>query len=140
MKILFLLLIAALLIISCDKNEELKLEAFSSEAFAYDLGDSWEVNAFVNVKGFEQREVGESFSASVSYSIDLITPNGETKESVFENEEEINSEELISDLQLEAQIELDSSYNVGNYKLIFSITDNYSGREIESSVNFELSE
>jgi len=41
------------------KKEEVKFEAFSPEAFAYDIGNSWEVNATVNVKGFTKNEVGD---------------------------------------------------------------------------------
>ena len=60
---LSLFVLSLLLITSCNK-EEIKLEVFNPEAFAYDLGNTWEVNAMINVKGFEQREgSGDTFEA-----------------------------------------------------------------------------
>ena len=59
------------------KKEEIKVEAFSPEAFAYDLGDTWEVNATVNVRGFEKIDVEEELSASLDFSVDFVNPKGE---------------------------------------------------------------
>ena len=73
-KAIYILLII-LLTISCSKKEEVKFEAFSPEAFAYDIGDSWEINATVNVKGFVVKEVGNQSSASISFSVDMIGPD-----------------------------------------------------------------
>jgi hypothetical protein len=65
-----------LITISCSKKEEVKFETFSPEAFAYDIGDSWEINATVNVKGFEKKEVGDELSTSLGFSVDLIDADG----------------------------------------------------------------
>ena len=58
-----ILLIALVCIIatSCSKKEEIKFEAFSPEAFAYDIGDVWEVNATVNVRGLKKLKVKINF-------------------------------------------------------------------------------
>ena len=58
-------------VISCSKKEDVKFEAFSPEAFAYDIGDSWEINATVNVKGFVKKKVGDEFTASLEFTIDM---------------------------------------------------------------------
>ena len=56
MKKLFLFALTFALIISCSKKD-IKFEAFSAEAFAFDIGDGTaEVNATVRVKGFTQTE------------------------------------------------------------------------------------
>jgi hypothetical protein len=139
MKKVFGLFFLAAFIISCDNKEEPKFEAFSPEAFAYDLGDSWEVNATVNVKGFKKVESEKGFSASIDYNVDLINPNGDTEEKVFTDLKEITDMEL-EDIQLEAQFELDTTYLTGKYKLIFNIQDNNSGESVEITADLDLSE
>jgi len=131
--IVFLILIA----ISCSKEEEVKLEAFSPEAFAYDIGNAWEVNATVNVKGFIKQENGEEYSASLDYFVDLIGPDSLVVESIFADTKEIRDEELI-DVQLEAQFELDYDSTEGMYTIIFNIIDNNSGEKTSAQAEFEL--
>ena len=50
----------AFFINGCNK-EEVKFEAFSPQSFAFDIGDRWEVNALVNVKGFVRKKPVELF-------------------------------------------------------------------------------
>ena len=135
--ILFFIL---LLVNSCGK-EETKLEVFNPEAFAYDLGDAWEVNAMINVKGFEQREgSGDTFEASISYSADIKTPNGKTVENLYSDNINISAQEEIIDIPLEVQFELDSTYSIGKYTIIFNITDIYSQSMITGLAEFDLTE
>ncbi len=137
---LSLFVLSLLLITSCSK-EETKLEVFNPEAFAYDLGNTWEVNAMINVKGFEQREgSGDTFEASISYSADIKTPDGKTVENLYSDEIIISAEEVIVDIPLEVQFELDSTYSFGKYAIIFNIKDNYSQNSITGSVEFDLAE
>ena len=125
---------------SCGADET-KLEAFNPEAFAYDLGNTWEVNAMINVKGFKQREGdGNTFEASISYSADIKTPDGETVENVFSDEINISEREEIIDIPLDVQFEMDSTYPKGKYTIIFNITDMYSQNSITGSTEFNLSE
>jgi len=135
-KTLYILLII-LLTISCGKKEEVKFEAFSPEAFAYDIGDSWEINATVNVKGFERKEVGDELSTSLGFSVDVIDPDGAETLDIFFDSKEVTSKELI-DVQLEAQFELDYYSPDGLYKIIFHITDKYSGQIVTAEAEFEL--
>lgn len=122
---------------SCSKKEEVKFETFSPEAFAYDIGDVWEVNATVNVKGFEKVEIDDEFSVSLSYIIDLINPAGDSTKNIFSDLKELRDRE-INDVQLEAQFELDDSYVNGLYQIVFNIKDNNSGKTVSARVEFEL--
>ncbi len=122
-------------------KDEVKFEAFNPEAFAYDLGNTWEVNAMINVKGFEQREgSGDIFEASISYSADIKTPNGKTEENLYSDKINISAQEEIIDIPLEVQFELDSTYSFGKYTIIFNITDLYSQNSITGSAEFDLTE
>ena len=135
-KVLYLFFFT-LITISCSKKEEVKFEAFSPEAFAYDIGDSWEINATVNVKGFERKEVDEEFSTSLGFSVDVINPDGAERIDVFLDSKEVTNKELL-DVQLEAQFELDYNSPDGLYKIIFHITDKYSGKITTAEAEFEL--
>ncbi len=139
MRYFIALIFTAFLINGCSK-EEVKLEAFSPEAFAYDIGDTWEVNAQVNVKGFNENEIEDTFYASITYSVDLILPDDKKIGNIFNNTEEVTKEEEIIDVQLEVQFELDSNYTDGKYKLLFNIRDNFSEQTTEASVEFDLTE
>lgn len=134
-----LVFVALFLIISCSKKE-VKFEAFSSEAFAYDIGDGIaEVNASVRIKGFTQTERNGSYDASINFSIDLVRPDNSVVKSVFKDVKRETKTEPINDVALEAQFNLDSTYADGNYKLIFNITDNHSESTTVSEVKFDLS-
>jgi len=137
MKKIILITIIYIIAISCSKEEEVKLEAFSPEAFAYDIGNAWEVNATVNVKGIETKEVGEEFSASLDYFVDLIGPDSLMVESIFADSKEVTDDELI-DVQLEAQFELNYDSVEGMYTIIFNIIDNNSGEKTSAQAEFEL--
>ena len=131
--ILFLILVA----ISCEKKEEVKFEVFSPEAFAYDIGDGWEVNATINVRGFKKEERDDESSVSLSYSIDLVNPAGDSTKNIYSNSKEVNEKE-INDVQLEAQFELTNTSLLGKYKLLFNIKDNNSGKTTSAETDFEL--
>ena len=137
MKKVLSLILLTLIIFSCSKKEEEKFEAFSPEAFAYDIGDSWEINATVNVKGFVKKEVGDELSTSLDFRVDLVDPNDDMTKDIFIDSKEVKSKELI-DVQLEAQFELDYSALDGKYKIVFNITDKYSGKIVSAKTEFEL--
>jgi hypothetical protein len=132
-------LLVLVFLFGCSKKGNEKFTAFSPEAFAYDLGDGWELNSTVRVKGFTQNEADKKFSASVSFSIDLVTPQGETKKGLFQGDEKKENNEKFSDLPLEAQIELDSTYKAGKYKVVYNIKDNLSGQTATIEKDFEIS-
>jgi len=126
-----------LLIGSCAKEEK-KLEVFNAEAFAYDLGDSWEVDASTRVKGFKQTETDNKFKATLSYDIDLVKPAGDTVKSLISRtEDKVNDEEAM-DVPVEIQFDLDSTYKDGDYKVIFNIKDAETGQSASASAPFSL--
>lgn len=138
MKKIFCVFVILILIVSCTKKDT-KFEAFSAEAFAFDLGDGTaEVNATVRVKGFTQTEKNDNYRASVAYVVDLIKPDSTVTKSVFTFVQNSNEKEPIADIALEAQFTLDSSYIAGIYTLVFNISDKNSDNKIESKVNFDL--
>ena len=126
---------------ACSKDE-VKLETFSPEAFAYDLGEKWEVNAMVNVRGFEQRENTENnkFEASIILSADIQTPDKTIVKNVFTDKIDFTHHEEIMDIPLEVQFELDSNYSLGKYQIIIHITDEFSKNNIFTTVEFELTD
>lgn len=134
--IVFCIIIIA---ISCGKKEEVKFEAFSPEAFAYDIGDSWEVNATVNVRGFQTSKKDIYLNASISFNVDVVNPAGEIMKNVFSNSAAFSEKELL-DVQLEAQFELEKTYANGIYEIIFNIKDNLSGKTTSDKVSFELAD
>jgi len=137
MKKILLIFAISLVVVSCSKKEAVKFEAFSPEAFAYDIGDTWEINATVNVKGFVKKEVGDEPSASFDLSVDMISPDSIVTKNIFSDSKEVSSKELI-DVQLEAQFELDYNSLDGLYKLRFNITDKNSGEITTAQAEFEL--
>jgi hypothetical protein len=138
MKKIFLFIVSLLVVVACTKKDT-KFEAFSAEAFAFDLGDGTaEVNATVRVKGFTQTEKNDNYRASVAYVVDFLKPDSTVSKSVFTFVQNGDEKEPIADIALEAQFTLDSSYVAGIYTLVFNISDKKSDNKIESKVNFEL--
>ena len=126
-----------LLFDSCSKEEN-KLEAFNAEAFAYDLGNSWEVDGTVRVKGFKQNESDNKFTATLSYDIDLVKPAGDTVRALIsKTEDKVNDEEFM-DVPIEVQFDIDSTYSDGDYKLIFNVKDAETGKTASASASFNL--
>jgi len=138
--ILSLFFISLFLFTNCGRKEESKLEAYNAEAFAYDLGESWEVNSTTRVKGFFQKEENGTFTALLSYDIDLVTAAGDTIKSLISRTEDKMKNEKMTDVDLETQFELDSTYIEGNYKVIFNVKDINTQQIARSSAEFVLEE
>jgi hypothetical protein len=132
----FILLV--ILIASCGKKEEPKLQSFSAEAFAFNLPDNWEVNATIRVKGFKQNKEKDTYIAKLVYSVDLVTPQGEVVKGVAKDTVDEENTEEFSDLPIEVQFNLSTEYKPGNYKLIFNIKDELTGQQIKSEKELEL--
>lgn len=121
------ILFSVIVFSSCcgDKEEPTAFEAFSTEVFAYDLGDGWEINASTRVKGFVQNDAQGEYSAKISYTVDLLTPEGKTIKDITSGILDKNQNESFIDLPIEAQFELDSSFVFGNYKIILNLKDEF---------------
>ena len=137
MKYLIFILVFAFLV-SCSSKPEPNLELSNPEAFSFDLGDSWEVNASVSAKGFAQKEVADNFNVNLSYTVDLVTPNSDSLISVYSDEVKETDAEEFMDFILEAQVEIESSFGQGNYKLIFHVKDEFTSQLKSIIVDFKL--
>ena len=124
-------------IAACSKKEE-KLELFSAESFAYSLDKGWEADASVRVKGFEQNENNGTYAVKLSYTVDLESPDGKVIKSIDSGNIDKTSAEKMIDLQINSQIQLDSNYKLGNYKLVFNVTDDPTGRKASIQSSFDL--
>ena len=137
MKKYFLLLFILFSIAACSKKEE-KLELFSAESFAYSLDKGWEADASVRVKGFEQNENNGTYAVKLSYTVDLESPDGKVIKSIDSGNIDKTSAEKMIDLQINSQIQLDSNYKLGSYKLVFNVTDDPTGRKASIQSSFDL--
>ncbi len=133
------LIIFMILFSACSKKQDdVKLTAFSTEAFAYGMGDSSEVDGTTQVKGFQQDQKNGFYTATLSYDIDLVTPKGDTLKSISSRVVDKKQKERMSDTQLDAQFDLGPSYKKGKYKLIYRITDKLSGKTTSTVADFDL--
>jgi len=135
-KLIILVLLFSL--IACNSKPKPNLQLFSPEAFAFNIGDAWEVNASVNAKGFEQKENNNNFDIKLLFTVDLITPEKDTLRKIFSDSLASNQKNEFIDVPIEAQIELDTTFSIGNYKLIFEVLDKYSKQKKSAEVNFNL--
>ena len=131
------LLILVIIVSACSKKEE-KLELTSAEAFAYSMETGWELNATCRVKGFNQQENEKEYKAKLSYTIDLKTPDGKLLEDVDEGLIDKSEKTRLTDLPLEIQIEIDSTFKPGKYYVIFNVSDDLSGKSVSAKKDFEL--
>jgi len=130
-------IIVLILIAACSSKEE-KFELFSPEAFTYSLEEGWELNASCRVKGFTQNRSGEEYLVKLSYTLDLITPDGKKIENISEGLIDERSKEKFLDLLIETQLQLDSSSTQGKYKIVFNVSDDYKEKTISIEKEFEL--
>lgn len=137
MKNLFLFGFVFLLFSSC--AEEKHLELRNPESFVYALDSGWELNASVIVSGFEQQEIDEKYFTKLSYTIDIVTPAGDTLFNADDGVIDEENEEEIMDLSIETQIEFDSTFSKGKYILIYKVEDNFKPQfaEITDTVRVE---
>lgn len=136
-KHIYLCLLLAFIVSACGKEDK-KLEAFNPEAFALSLEPGWELNSTVRVKGVTEEQDGDIYRVQLSYTIDLAGPNGLLQKNIDTGElKEANNEEF-TDVGLESQIELDSTYTAGKYKILFNIKDDISGQTAKAEKEFEL--
>ncbi len=132
------LILVILLLPACSKKEESKLEVYNAEAFAYDLGDSSEVNATARVKGFTQDEKNDTYTATLAYDIDIVTPEADTLKSLISKVVDKSQKEKLTDVAIEAQFDLDSTYVQGQYQLIFRVKDARSEKTGSTTAKFKL--
>ena len=138
MKTLFLFLLFSLIFMVACSEEEKQLEITNTEAFAYSLDEGWELNSSVNVSGFQQNEEEGQYSAKLSYSFHLVTPESDTLYEADYGYIDKHEKEKMMDIQIDSQMEIDSSFSTGEYQIVFEITDDYSMKTISAVNKFEL--
>ncbi|MBU0473077.1 MAG: hypothetical protein KKF62_02810 [Bacteroidetes bacterium] len=136
-KTLIISFLATLIFTSC--SEEPKTVLFNSEAFAFSIGDGWEINASVNAKGFAQieKDNSELYFTNLYYSVNLYTPEDTIYNADYGSVIDSTNEEIL-DKQIESQIELDSGFIAGNYLIEFIVHDNYSNTKDTLSTKLVL--
>lgn len=137
MKKTALLIIISVLLISCSKNEK-KLELKDINIFAFSIGEGWELNATASINGFQQTEEDDKYKAKISYYVNLITPAGDTLPEIDYGVIDKEGTEEILMANLEVQVELDSSFSTGKYKMLFYINDDLSNSTADSEKSFEI--
>lgn len=135
----FFLILISLFIFGCSEEEKV-LEVMNTEAFAFRLNGGWELNATALVKGFEQLEEEDKYTAKLSYSIDLVPPSSDTLREIDYGLVDLNNDDEITDIPVEVQIEFDSTFTTGEYFVIFNITDDLSEQEVKAAEQFQLTE
>jgi hypothetical protein len=138
--ILYPLILFITVFVSCGLDEDQNLEAYNSEAFVFDIGEEYEVNASVRIRGFRLEEHGEEFSSSVFYELDLQRPDGTIEEEFVSKIEEFIFSEKVKDAGIDFQFNLDKSYVPGRYNLIINLTDNYTENSTMAIAEFTLNE
>ncbi len=118
----------SVLILACSR-EKPNLKLFSPESFAYSTEQGWELDTSVRVKGFQKEKQGEKITAKLSFSVDIVTPNGDTLKNAYDGLKDVSEEENISETPIDVQIEFDSTFAKGNYIVVFNVEDNLSSQE-----------
>lgn len=131
------LILISLIFISC--ADDPKLILFSPESFAFSLENGWEVNASVNAKGFAQleKENSDLYFTKIIYSVNLFTPEDTIFNADYDTIIDSTNEEIL-DLPIESQLQLDSGFKSGEYKLEFIVLDDYSQTKDTLSTRFVL--
>lgn len=132
------LLLLLLVIAACSKKE-VKFELFSAEAFAYSLDSGYELDARTMVKGFKVTKTADVYSAQLNYSADLTLPDGTVKKDVASGAIKKEEKEEFSEIEISVQKELDASYPLGKYKVVFNVIDELTKQQLRIEKEFELS-
>jgi hypothetical protein len=137
MKNLLFLLPLLFLLLSCAEEPDLVL--FSPQSFAFSMDDGWEVNASVNAKGFAQIEKDNSdlYFTQINYLVNLYSPEDTIFNADYDSIIDSTNEEVL-DIQIESQLQLDSGFKAGEYKIEFIVVDEYSQTRDTLSTNFIL--
>lgn len=122
---------------ACSKNNS-KLKLSNSEAFAFDVGDGWEVNGTVVATGFQQKKNKNIYKSKLYCFVNLITSSNDTLKKIFSDTLENKQKNKFIDIPVEVQIELDRTFETGSYKLLFNIRDEYSKQKKIAEAKFNL--
>lgn len=137
-KIFTFLVLILLFVIGCSKKNEVQLTTSGKNAFAADVDGSWEVQALTELHGFDQQKKDGNYTASIFYSVDVITSDGKILKSLFTKQVDKKESEKITGVKLEAQFNINGSYPAGRYKLVFNIKDILSNKTLKDTASLKL--
>ena len=137
-KIFTFLVLILLLVMGCSKKNEVQLTTSGKNAFAADVDGSWEVQALTELHGFDQQKKDGNYTASIFYSVDVITSDGKILKSLFTKQVDKKESEKITGVKLEAQFNINGSYPAGRYKLVFNIKDILSNKTLKDTASLKL--
>ena len=86
-----------------------------------------------------EEENNGKFKMSLSYTIDLVKPKGETIKGIISKTEDKIDKEKLPDFILDSQFNLDTTYVPGKYKAIINIRDVITGKTASATGTFDLS-
>lgn len=135
----FVLILIILFAVSCSKEEEKNVKIENIDAFAFQLDNGWELNSTAIVKDFMSKENSGKFNSKLSYYVNLTQPDSAVVEEADYGVIDILENEEQTEYQLNLQIELDSGFSSGNYKMLVVVMDDLNGKQDSITVNFELS-
>ena len=137
--LLALTLFSAFLLVGCSE-EQTNFQLSNPEVFGYatDIEGEWDVNTSVIVKGYtlEEKE-NNKFQLRLSYTINLVQPDGTVQKSVASKQVNEQFGEKIADYQIEDQFKF-TSKTVGKYKVQFIVTDETSAQTSTIEKEFDL--
>jgi len=138
MKKIIPLFLLALAFAACSKKIEFEL--FSAEAFAYSLDSGYELDARTMVKGFKLEESNSLFTSRLLYSVDLVLPDGKVKKGFASGIAKKEEREEFTEMEISIQQQMDSTFAVGKYKVVFNVTDDIAKKQLKIEKEFDLSE
>ncbi len=132
------ILLIFLFLAGCGKEEK-KPEIFSPDAYAFPMENSWELDGSFRVKGLETKERENKFEYKVTYSITLTNDKNQNRIALKDVLYEEKADEELSDIGIDFQTELDSTFTEGKYEALINIKDNFSRKTAQLKFDIELS-
>jgi hypothetical protein len=140
MKWILVLSLFLILFTSCSEEKNTDLEAYNTEVYVFDIGDEYEVNVSLRLKGFKIEEEGSELKSSFLYETDLIKPDGSREEGFISKTEDVLFTEHVGDTGLDIQFNLDGNFEPGEYTLVINLRDNYTGSQTKTETEFRLND
>lgn len=133
-----------LFLFSCGKSETpvselkiLEMDVFSIPAYEENLKQ--EIYCLTKLEGFTFSKENGDYKTNLNFVIDLVTTKKDTIKSIHTLDTLIVQQEKFDKiLMIEIYLQLDPTFDSGNYELIINATDKNSGKSAIRSKEFEL--
>ncbi len=111
-----------------------KLKLFNGQAFVVKTPRGFKLNYVIKSMNFRQEKIDSFYEAHLYYSVNLATPAKDTLLDVDNGMIDKNSISRLDTITIKSSIELDSSFQQGNYLLLFLVQDNISNEKAEINI------